>query len=343
MNALSRKAFNALLKAYCRGYNVTNVTEEFSLEPSVEQKLQDKIVEKSTFLPQINVLPVSDLKGETVLGSVNGPVAGRTDTSEEGKERIPRDMLGLDANKYELFITHSDVYMRHKTIDVWSKFPDFHDRYTSNVQERIANDRELVGWYGERVADNTDIKANPLLQDVNKGWMQWMRDKKPANILSTGKKEVGEIRIGPGGDYETLDIAVNDLLQGIPKWKRKGVVALIGDELIARERGAIFNAVKGTPTEKNAMNTAMAKIGGLDWDTPSNFPGRGLVITSLKNLSIYWQESSWRRHIKDKPEKERVEDYNARYEGYVVEDAEQFIAVEFKNVKVPGATAGEWI
>ncbi|MCT4627970.1 phage major capsid protein, P2 family [Halodesulfovibrio sp.] len=342
MNTLTRQAFNALCKAYCEGYGVPSVQQQFSLTPTVQQKLQDKIVEQSTFLPKINVIPVDELQGQNILGCVTGPVSGRTDTSVDGKERMPRDVLGMEPYEYQLHQVNSDVYMTYKTMDVWAKFPDFHDRYTSNVQSQIANDRELVGWYGTHAAKDTDLSKYPLMQDVLPGWFQYMRDRKPENIISQGKV-AGEIRIGEGGDYANLDLAVNDMLQGIPKWKRKGLVVMVGDELIARERAALLLAVKGTPTEKNAMNTAMATIGGLPWETPSNYSGRGLTITNHKNLSIYYQDGKWRRHIKDKPEKDRVEDFNSRNEGYVVEDVEQLVAVEFDNVKLPNEAGDGWV
>ena len=108
--------------------------------------------------------------------------------------------------------------------------------------------------------------------------------------------------------------------------------ALIGAELIAREKSALYAAMSGTPTEKAALNGSLTTFGGLTWETPSNFPARGLVVTSYDNLSIYMQDGSWRRNIKDAPEKDRVEDYNSRNEGYVVETPEKFAALEFGNV-----------
>lgn len=82
MNTLTRQAFNALCKAYCEGYGVPSVQEQFSLAPSVQQKLQDKIVEQSTFLPKINVIPVLELQGQNILGCVTGPVSGRTEPTQ---------------------------------------------------------------------------------------------------------------------------------------------------------------------------------------------------------------------------------------------------------------------
>jgi hypothetical protein len=160
-----------------------------------------------------------------------------------------------------------------------------------------------------------------------------MRDNLAANILTEGGT-VGEIRIGDGGDFLNLDHAVADLLQGIPAYMRKNLVALIGDELVGIEKSNLYQAIGTKPTEKTLATASLTKFGGLDWATPSNFPSRGLVITSYNNLSIYVQEGTWRRHIKDNPPKDRVEDFNSRNEGYVVETPEKFVALEFKNVKL---------
>ena len=136
----------------------------------------------------------------------------------------------MGSNEYELFQTNSDVYLRYKTMDAWAKFKDFAERYVRYVQERIANDRELIGWNGTHAAADTDINAFPLLQDVNKGWMQYVRDKMHARILAEVVKDSGAIRIGTGGDFTSIDHVVSDLKQGIPKHLRKDLVVLVGDE-----------------------------------------------------------------------------------------------------------------
>ena len=245
MKTHTRQRFNALLHGLAKGYGVEDVSRQFAIEPTIQQRLQDKIVEQSTFLPKINVITVDELSGENILGSASGPVSGRTDTSKDGKERTPRDVLGLASYKYQLHQTNSDVFMRYATMDAWAKFPDMPERYARYVQARIANDRELIGWYGTSAAADTDLEANPLLQDVNIGWLQYVRANRPEAILAEGAA-TGEIRIGPeaGADYANLDVAVNDLVLGIPEYMRSGLVALIGAELIARlADGALRDAL----------------------------------------------------------------------------------------------------
>ena len=341
MKDVTRKKFNEMCARIAFAYGVTSVMQQFTVAPEIEQRLQDKIVEQSDFLAKINVINVPEMEGENILGSATGPVSGRTDTSVDGKERVPRDVLGLASFKYKCTQTNSDVFMKYATMDVWAKFKDLGERYARYVQARVANDREIIGWHGVDIAADTDLATFPLMQDVNKGWMQYMREKLPANILAEGGTP-GEIRIGAGGDFANLDHAVTDLAQGIPAFLKKGLVALIGDELVGNEKSVLYKAIGQKPTDKTLATASLTTFGGLPWDTPSNFPSRGIVITSYDNLSIYVQEGTWRRNIKDKPEKDRIEDFNSRNEGYVVETPEKLIAVEFDNVKVPNAAGDGW-
>ena len=49
----------------------------------------------------------------------------------------------------------------YATMDAWAKFPDMADRYARYVQKRIANDRCLIGWYGESAAADTNLATYP--------------------------------------------------------------------------------------------------------------------------------------------------------------------------------------
>jgi P2 family phage major capsid protein len=343
MEAKTREMYNQLCTMLGRSYNVQDVTIKFSVEPSIQQELQDKIVEQSEFLPLINNIPVRDMQGQVILGSANSTVAGRTDTSGDG-ERVPTSVLGLDPKSYTLHKTNADVALKYDIMDSWSLFPDLGARYTRYVQEQIANDREIIGWYGESAADTTNRETYPLLQDVNKGWMQYMRDNEAGNIIVEGVAESGVVNIGPGGDYTNLDHAVSDMKRLIPKHKRKDLIVLIGDDLVSEEHSQLMEAIGMDPQNKVLAKSAISTIGGLPWMTPSNFTSRGLVVTSLKNLSIYTQKGSWRRHLKDNPAKDQIEDFNSFNEGYVVEDTEAFVALEFKddNVQITRDGGSTW-
>ncbi|MBC17042.1 MAG: phage major capsid protein, P2 family [Desulfovibrio sp.] len=345
MEVTTREMYQQLCDSMGESYGVQNVHQQFAVEPSIQQELQDKIIEQSEFLQLINGnVPVRDMKGQVIYGSANSSVLSRTDTSGNG-ERVPANVLGLDPKGYELHKTNGDVALPYATMDSWSMFPDLSTRYTRYVQEAIANGKEIIGWYGETVAITTDKATFPMLQDVNKGWMQYMRENNPAHIIKEGVPASGVIKIGPGGDYTNLDHAVSDMKRLIPRHKRKDLIVLVGDELVSEEHTQLMEAIGMDPQNKVLAKSAMSTIGGLSWMTPSNFPSRGLVVTPLKNLSIYTQKGSWRRHLKDNPSKDRVEDFNSFNEGYVVEDVEAFVALEFKddNIKVTRDGGQNWV
>lgn len=67
------------------------------------------------------------------------------------------------------------------------------------------------------------------------------------------------------------------------------------------------------------------------------FPADQLLITTLKNLSIYNQEGTTRRRLVDEPEYDRIANYESVNLDYVVEDYE--LAVHVKNIVIGGAPA----
>ena len=333
MNAFTEQRFYEYQQAIAKGYGVTveKVMKTFSVTPNAQQVLRDKIVAESTFLPKINVIEVDQLTGEVIFGSVDQPVSSTTDTNL--KERVARDVLGLTPATYELAQLDSDVGIKYSIMDAWSHLDNFFTLLTKYVQGRMARDNELIGWHGEIRAATSDPDTNPLLTDAGVGWMQILRNKRPANVFSEGDTP-GEVRIGPGGDFENLDHAVADLVLGIPEHLRSGVVPMVGSELIGRDSVALYKDVSSDPTKKLSAAASLGMLGGYEWETPSNFPGRGLVITAHNNLSIYTQKGSWRKAVIDNPKRNRVEDFNSRNTAHVVEDTEAMVAVEFKNVKI---------
>lgn len=335
LSQAARLKFSALAVAIATTYGVETVREEFNVTPTHAQTLNDKITHSSAFLSRINVIPVSEIKGEKVMLGTSGTVTGRTDTSTA--DRVARNVLGLDGQGYELFETHSDVALKYASIDAWAKFPNFPQRYSAAVQKQIALDRIMIGWNGTSAAATTDRVANPLLQDVNKGWLQIAREQAPEQVLAQGAKVAGKIQIGATGDYANLDALVHDVSLMIDEEFRDGgdLIAIVGRELLAHDKAKLYAAQGDTPTEKERIEMAqvIATYGGLPTFTCPHFPSRGVVVTSWDNLSIYFQDTSWRRHIQENPKRSQVEDYNSRNEGYVIEQLGKFAAIESANVE----------
>ena len=329
LSAKGAKHYAELQDAIADTYGVDRASKMFSVDPSVAQELNDAITAKADFLERINIVPVSEIKGEKVFIGVNGPVTGRTNTKTT--DRQAKDASALENTTYELVDTQSDVGLPYAKIDAWAKFPDFQDRYSAAVQKRIAQDRIVIGFHGTIAAIQTDLEANPKLQDVNKGWLQQLREQAPQQVLKEGATP-GKVTLGAGGDYANLDALVHDTKQMVDEILREDgdLVAIIGTDLLAADKAKLYTKQGDTPTEKERIENAqvIATYGGLPAFSVPNFPVNAVLVTSWDNLSIYFQDTSWRKQTVDNPKRSRVEDYNSRNEGYVIEQMEKIALTE---------------
>lgn len=333
LSSYGAQMYAAMQLAMAETYGVDAVTRMFSVEPSIAQELNDAITAKADFLERINVIGVSEIKGQKVFLGTSGPVTGRTNTKTTDREA--KDASALDDDTYELVSTESDVSLAYAKIDAWAKFPEFHQKYSAAVQKQIALDRIMIGFHGTHAAPQSDPTQYPLLQDVNKGWLQQAREKIPAQVLKEGKV-AGKVTLGAGGDYANLDELVHDTKQMVDERVRDGgdLVAIIGSDLLAADKAKLYASQAGTPTEKERIESqqVIATYGGLPAFSVPHFPANAVLVTSFDNLSIYYQDSSWRKQTIDNPKRSRVEDYNSRNEGYVIEQLEKFALTE--NVEV---------
>lgn len=325
----TRQKFEAYTSRIALLNGVAAATVMFSVSPSVQQTLEKKIQDSSALLGRINLVPVTEQEGEKLGLGVSGPVAGRTDTSGNNK-RQTRDVSTLDGHGYRCEQTNFDTHIKYGTVDAWAKFPNFETMIRDAIVQQQALDRITIGWNGTHVAATTDLIAYPLLQDVNIGWLQHIRTLAPANHLyrintaAPGDPPVwrNEVRVGPGGDYANLDALVFDAIQLLEPWFREAgdLNAYVSRELMHDKYFPIVNQDQ-KPTETLAAQTVVAQktMGGLTASSEPNFPAATILITSDKNLSIYWQDGKRRRHLRDAPESNRIENYESSNDAYVVE------------------------
>lgn len=341
MKKETRKKFSALCKNMASQYEVDDVSKSFAATPSLEQKLTDKVTEQSSFLQQINVLGVDELKGEKILGSVTGMLGKRTNTLVT--PRLTANLLNLDTKGYECVKTEYDVHLLYATLDAWAKFKDFEQRFSMYVRKAMALARIKVGWHGTSVAVTTDGNANLNGEDVNKGWVQHLREyNSGAQVFDEGAT-ANTIRVGGDGDFANLDGLVYGVLQNVSDVHRDGgdLVAILGRDLLAYDKTQLYTAQGATPTEKERVENATVTrtYGGLPAMSVPFFPARGLFITSLDNLSLYFQNGAVRQKVNDNAERDRVDHFNTLNEAYVVEDLEKAATIEAGNVALWNGTA----
>lgn len=371
-----RNETRALFRAYCSQIALINgiatATEQFNVDPVIEQKLEGKMKESSEFLGMINVVPVTQQEGQVLGLTTTRSIAGRTDTSG-GTRRSPTDPTGsAEKRRYLCKQTDFDWARGYALMDAWRHKPDFETLLRDAILQQQSRDRIMIGWYGTSAADQTNRVANPLLQDVNFGWLYKIRTNAPAQVFNDGSLTVETdgtnntalkaiyVKAGvqlfdpnaaynaTGGstdadaDYSSLDALVLDAKRLIPEWWRGDteLVVVVGHDLvddkyfnIAQETGAAATEVEATDRILRSTKT----LGGLPAVRVPFFPAGAMLITRLDNLSIYYQEDTRRRQLKDEPEYNRIANYESVNEAYVVEEYEMCALVE--NIVLGSAPA----
>ncbi|MDN3562101.1 phage major capsid protein, P2 family [Vreelandella neptunia] len=318
----TRIKFNQYRDRLAQLSGVNSASEQFNVEPSVQQTLESTMQESSEFLGRINMIGVDEIKGQKVGVGVSGPIAGRTNV--DANERETRNLAALTDNSYECFSTEFDTHIPWASLDAWARFPDFQARVRNAILRRQALDRIMVGFNGVSVAAETDRTANPMLEDVNKGWLQKYREDAAARVL-TGGAVAGTITVGPASDYANLDALVFDAVnEMIDPWYREDtdLVAIMGRKMLADKYFPLIQQNAETPTEARALDLIISqkRVGGLQAVRAPFVPDGSILITSLSNLSLYWQLGSRRRYVLDNPKRKRIENYESSNDAYVVED-----------------------
>lgn len=304
------------------------VTKQFTVAPGVAQTLENKIQEASDLLKRINVHVVPEQEGQRVGIGVSGPIANRNTSNTVRREPNSPETIE-DNGTYRCEQTNSDTYISYARLDAWAGKRDFKNRVTNQIIQRRALDRIMVGFNGTSVAAKSDFATNPLLQDVNIGWLQKYRLFSPQRVMgdvsvSTRDEENKLITKGAYGNLDALAFdAVNSL---IDPWYQDdtGLIVICGRKLLADKYFPVLNTVSGSNPHTEAlagqMLVSQKQIGGMQTYRAPFFPANAMMITTFENLSIYVQEGTHRRTIKEEPEFNRVTTYESDNEAFCIED-----------------------
>lgn len=341
----TRELFNAYVEQVASVNGVPDATKKFAAAPSVEQTLENHIQESSAFLGEVNIIGVGEQQGEKLGLSLGSTIAGRTDTSANDRET--QDPSGVDDRGYFCKQTNFDTHLTYGKLDAWAKFQDFQTRIRNQIIRQQALDRIMIGFNGISAAATTDRGANPLLQDVNIGWLKKLETEAASRYMTEGGT-VGEVRVGAGGDYENLDALIYDMRSNLlAPWHRRNTTftAICGADLVDEKYFPMINTHADTPTESRALDLMISnkRMGGLRVAEVPFFPDRSIMISLLSangdsNLSIYPQNGTRRRTIVDNARRDRIENFESVNEAYVIEDLTG--AAACINIKLPDGQGG---
>ena len=122
MNKFTQQKFNTYVAGVAadNGEDVAFVANggQFTVEPTIQQKLENAVLESSDFLKRINVVMVQEMKGSALRLGVLSPVASRTDTNTKARETT--DIHSLQENTYSCEQTNFDTHLNYATLDSWA-------------------------------------------------------------------------------------------------------------------------------------------------------------------------------------------------------------------------------
>lgn len=121
-------------------------------------------------------------------------------------------------------------------------------RIRDAIVKRQALDRIMIGFNGVKRAKTSNRSENPLLQDVNKGWLQKIREDAPDHVMGStttgGETTPGAVKVGKGGEYANLDAvvmdAVNELIDVVYR-DDDDLVVICGRELLSDKYFPLVN------------------------------------------------------------------------------------------------------
>lgn len=333
LTALARKCATAYADTMAKSYGVEKVAEQFAISSPMETKLRAAMLDSVEFLGMITAMDVDQIKGQVI--DVGGRLIA-TGRNASGRFTSGQDVNG---NEYELVETDSCAFVTWATMAAWANSgteKQFMQLMSQNATKRFALDVLRVGFNGTSVAATTDPVANPLGQDVNKGWHQLVKEKAPEQVMTDPIFFDPDATVTEPDEYKTLDAIVTELKNTlIPEQYRSDprLVVLIGSDLTAAAQTKLMNQAD-KPTERVAAQMMDKSIGGLKAYTPPFFPGKRIVVTMLNNLHAYTQRGTKQRKSENVEDRKRWEDKYWRFEGFAVEDYLAYAAVDEAAVTI---------
>jgi P2 family phage major capsid protein len=314
---------------------MTGELKRFAVTPVIEQRLQAKLQITSDFMSRINVVPVIAQVGDRVGVGVSRPLASRTNTAA-GHRRNPTPVDSSDAiDQYFCKKTDYDYAWKYAMLDAWAHRPEFQQLVRDAVLVQKASDIITIGFNGVKAEVETDIETYPLLQDVNWGWLYKMRHYAPSRVMSHGTRDNLKVYVSDTGtaDYANLDALVFDAIHNLLHERFRGatdLVVIVGSDLVQDKYFKIVSDAGDKATEMVARDVILSsrQLGGKPTVQVPFFPPNALMVTSLKNLSYYWQVGTARRAVKDEPEYDQIANYESINDAFMVEEYGKAALVE---------------
>ena len=331
-----------------------------NVDPVVVQTTEEKIRQSYKFWELISVIPTQESMGQILSLSEGQSVGQRTAIGTDGGNfmRRPIEVGGFSGREFVTKELELDVKIPWATITQWGlNSAPAYDLYRNFIMRSRAMSRFRIGFYGQcqNPATNSDLTTYPLMQDVKKGWIQYMIDNYPQMVLgitmggSTAKGyDINPIKVGAGGDFQSMAQLIDYLKNYmIPRIYRANtnIQAFLGDSLKNADVNRIIAAAGSEAIQLSAVESLMqlTTIGNVPAYTPDEFPERGVIVTDPLNMQFIYQIQSVERSLENSADKKGLVDYLLQQVDYVIREVKACAMVHPDAIKLPGTTAGTWV
>jgi P2 family phage major capsid protein len=326
----TRLKYNAFAAAIATLNGVDDATKSFSVSPSVQQTLETRIQQSSEFLTKINMVPVQDQEGEKLGLGVIGTIAGRS-----AGQRTPRSLADLTSGKYRCVQTNFDSGIPYAQLDAWAKFKDFQTKLRDVIIKQQALDRMMIGFNVYLLPTPPTATPTPAARR-EQGLAAAVPRQRAGTRAERNQSGQRQDQVGASVDkadgYKTLDALAYDAINGLiheAMAEHPELVVIVGRDLLADKYFPVLNKDQA-PSEQVAADMVISqkRIGGRPAVSVPFFPAGKMLITTLSNLSLYYQEGARRRYLREEPDWNRVANYESSNDAYVVESYEAGCLIE---------------
>lgn len=319
------KKFNEYKKHYSNAIAVGTKGELICIDfqPENETNLLNNL-RKNSFFGLINVETTRNPQGNTTGLSLPIPSC----TNPDIQPRQPEKSYISEPQQFRNEQIYIDSFIRYQKIDELAGYTNrnFIELFDEYLNSQTLNGLLMLGFNGVSRATVSDSEVNKLAQDVKKGWLQKIRENKAKNCIS-------QATVGENQQYKNLNNLIKSALDKIgDPFKNKGdLVAICGRNIIADH--PVITEYSDLGSEKGEFMLLSQKlVGGLRAINVPYFPENSILITSLKNLSLFLHSGTVRRILENKPQKDMFENYFSMSLDFIVEDYNGVALIE--NIEI---------
>ena len=295
----------------------------YDLMPEHEVKLF-KNLRNNSFFGLINLIRSQFAEGDCL--GVQVPMPSTTDT--ETTARQPGKGYIQPFQKFHCEQINIDTCIGYAKLDALADYldVDFETALNHALDKQMLLSLLMVGWNGEQRIATSNPTVNKLAQDVKKGWLQQIKEKRASQVINGAS-------VGTGQTYKTLNALMKAGLAKIDEPIRSSgeLVAICGRNVLAEHP---INVVYSDFDSRNAprITIAQKQIGGLKAIGVQYFPADSVFITRLDNLSLYVHSGTIRRMFETNPSRDRLENYISMSLDFIIEDYNAAALIE--NVEI---------